>query len=284
MKKIRILAQVVGAITLGLLVVYGLLSLLGLAQLPSALASGISQQDAPYALTPAVINYQGTLRKIDGSLINDVFTMTFKLYNDPVGGTLLHEETIENVNVRDSLFTVLIGDTKPLDPEIFKGKVYVGVQVENDTEMVPRQRIAPAAFAIQLTNGVFVDRDGRVGVGTQDPQAQLEVNGNTKVTGNMNITGNAEMAGSLNVDGVITSLSTVPSDPVNVVTTKDYVDTKWPDGHYCILMAEGSCPAGFATGGIYVDGEDSDPSTSCSGNIGNSSCSTAGASFAFCCK
>lgn len=206
MKKFRILAQVVGAITLGMLVVYSLLSLLGLAQLPRALASGTSQE-APYTLTPPVINYQGMLRNIDGSLINDVFTMTFRLYDDPVGGSLLHEDEIANVNVRDSLFTVLLGDTTPLDPEIFKGAIYVGVKVENDIEMVPRQRLAPAAFAVQLTDGIFVDKDGQVGIGTQDPQAQLDVNGDATVGGSATVGGDLTVAGNvggdLTVDGNI---------------------------------------------------------------------------------
>ncbi|MBN2548091.1 MAG: hypothetical protein JXB15_02950 [Anaerolineales bacterium] len=231
MKKCQVLMQVVGMITVGLLAVYGLLALLGRGGLVVASASKAFDPEAPSVLAPPVINYQGTLRNIDGSLINDAFTMTFRLYDDPVGGNLLHSETIENVMVRDSLFTVLLGDTTSIDPEIFKGAVYVGVQVENDSEMVPRQRLAPVGFAVQLTDGVFVDRDGKVGIGTQDPQAQLDVNGNIQTAGSLSTTQGITTQGDITLAGKIDLLS--GSSIVKTIRPYDGLWGNWYSWTYC---------------------------------------------------
>jgi hypothetical protein len=192
MNKLRTLMQVIALIVLGLLVVYGLAAMLFGGQPLNVL--GAVLQD-PIPLTPPVINYQGYLRDMNGDPVEGTFEMTFRLYDEPAGGLLLHQEAIPNVVVRDGMFTVLLGDIVPLDAEYFKSTLYASVQVGTENEMLPRQRIAPAAYAVQLTDGVFVDSAGQVGIGNQDPQQQLDV------TGNMNLNGDAMLAGHVNIGG-----------------------------------------------------------------------------------
>jgi hypothetical protein len=227
---------------------------LAVAALAVSLWTGVrAQESSPEAALaiPTIINYQGTLRNIDGSLINDTLSMTFRLYNDLVGGSPLYEETIEDVNVRDSLFTVLIGDTKPIDPEIFKGAVYVGVRVGSDAEMAPRQRLAPVAYAVQLTDGVFVDRDGKVGIGNQDPQAQMDVSGDAAVSGNISmgsaaVGGNATVGGDLTVTGDIardgeTSIGPHYFDPIVVIKPWGSCGaTSWLDVDLSFIIPDGA--------------------------------------------
>jgi hypothetical protein len=170
-KKIQLVAQIVGLVTILVLCVLGVL----------ALASGDNPASAalgPASLSgvPNVINYQGMLRQPDGTVVNGAYTMTFRLYHDVTDGTPVHNETVQNVVVRDGLFTVLLGDTNPIGAGVFKDPVYVGIQVENDAEMQPRQRIAPVPYAVQLTDGVYVDESGDVGIGTANPDRPLSIN------------------------------------------------------------------------------------------------------------
>jgi hypothetical protein len=210
-KKIQLVAQIVGLVTILVLCIMGVL----------ALASGNNPASAalgPATLSgvPNVINYQGILRQPDGSVVNGSYTMTFRLYHDVTGGTPFHTDTLEDVVVRDGLFTVLLGDgddTNPIGAEHFGQPVYVGIRVENDAEMEPRQRIAPVPYAVQLTDGVYVDDSGDVGIGTITPEKKLDVAGDARVSGNADLSGrvgigtghhatyNLDVAGDARVSG-----------------------------------------------------------------------------------
>jgi hypothetical protein len=175
LKKIQLVAQIVGFVTIGLLSISGVLAITSDGS-PAWAALG---QASPSMSTPVpnVINYQGMLRRPDGSVINGTYTMTFRLYDSPEGGNVVHTEQLLNVVVRDGLFTVLLGDGdgNPIQAADFKDPLYVGIQVGNDAEMQPRQRIAPVPYAVQLTDGVYVAESGNVGIGTTSPQAKLHV-------------------------------------------------------------------------------------------------------------
>jgi hypothetical protein len=89
--------------------------------------------------------------------------------------------------VREGHFSVLLGNNKPIPPELFTGPDrFIGITVDSLDEMVPRQRFASAPYAMYAdhaaaltapngsgTHIVQVDSTGRVGVGTTSPQAQL---------------------------------------------------------------------------------------------------------------
>lgn len=175
-KKIQLLAQIVGFLTIGLLSIFGALSIAGDTSPAWAALGQASPSMNPRV--PNVINYQGMLRQADGSVINGTYNMTFRLYDSPTGGTPVHTETLTGVVVRDGLFTVLLGDAadNPIQAAAFQEPLYVGIQVAEDAEMQPRQRIAPVPYAVQLTDGVYVDESGNVGIGTTSPEAGLEIN------------------------------------------------------------------------------------------------------------
>jgi hypothetical protein len=166
LKRIERATQIVGLATILVLCVLGVLSLAS-GDKPEAAAL------APATLSgvPNVINYQGMLRQPDGTPINGTYSMTFRLYDEPTLGTLLHTETLTEVVVYDGLFTVLLGDAdgNPIDAVAFQNRLYASVQVGNDAEMEPRQRIAPVPYAVQLTDGIYVGEEGNVGVGNTDP-------------------------------------------------------------------------------------------------------------------
>lgn len=196
LNKIRLVAQVVGFAALMVLGLLGVLALAG-----RGIPAWASPTQASLSGVPNVFNYQGMLRHPDGSVVNGSYTMTFNLYDQVLDGTLWHSEVLTDVVVRDGLFTVLLGDTTPIPAAAFGGPLYMGIQVGDDGEMQPRQRIAPVPYAFQAqrayqadrayglsaadgdpADAVTVDNAGNVGVGTS-PVARLTVQGDERVRG-----------------------------------------------------------------------------------------------------
>jgi len=107
-------------------------------------------------VAPATFSYQGTLRQVDGALANGQFQLTINLYNVPVAGTSLYNESFPAVAVTDGLFSIVIGDQagKVLDPALFASpNIFLGVTVNSDAELLPRQRLHPVPLAMGLTAG-----------------------------------------------------------------------------------------------------------------------------------
>lgn len=252
-KKFNGIAQAVGYATLGLLAIYGLLTLLGSvpAVAKAGAALGLKAADAP-VISPT-FNYQGFLRNPDGSLATDVYTITAKIYDTLVAGSTLYTETFPNVTVRDGLFNVVLGDGprgQDLQSVFSATPRYIGITlVGQGDELSPRQRLHAVPWAMWATRAMTAT--------TLVPNAT--VNGLNGLTVN----------GDATVTGKVTSAPTASGDISTTVTTKDYVDTKWPDGHYCILRSGGSCPSGFSPGVIGFDTEDTDNADFFSGTWGD---------------
>lgn len=104
------------------------------------------------AAIPSTFSYQGTLRDVNGNLVNNTVKLTIGLYNVVTGGTALYAESFTNVNVRAGLFSVVVGDTVPIPTNIFTNfPLYLGITVDTDPEMLPRQRLHPVPWAMQAT-------------------------------------------------------------------------------------------------------------------------------------
>jgi hypothetical protein len=102
---------------------------------------------------PSAFSYQGVLRDANGNLINGAVNLKLKLYGDVTGGTALYSEDFANVNVRDGIFTVVVGDAQVLPISVFDTfPLYLGLSVNNDAEMLPRQRFHPVPYAMQATS------------------------------------------------------------------------------------------------------------------------------------
>ena len=102
------------------------------------------------ATIPNAFSYQGTLRMANGDLANGTFNITLNLYNVVTGGAALHSETFTNVVVRNGNFSVVVGDATAIPATLFdNANLYIGLTVAPDAEMLPRQRLFPAPWAIQ---------------------------------------------------------------------------------------------------------------------------------------
>jgi len=123
-----------------------------ISRMPVLVAAVLFYASTAFSAVPQIINYQGSLSDSGGNPVNATLNMTFSLYDVPSGaGTTLWQET-QSVDVNNGVFNVQLGtDTvgNPLSPSIFNNPIYLGVQVDSDSEMTPRQRVTSAAFAIR---------------------------------------------------------------------------------------------------------------------------------------
>jgi len=104
--------------------------------------------EAAYAV-PMTTNYQGFLRDtLDKPLTANV-NLSFTLYDASVGGTALWTETQSNIAVQDGIFGVILGSNQPIPENVLQKALYLGVKVNTDPEMQPRQVITSSLFAMR---------------------------------------------------------------------------------------------------------------------------------------
>jgi hypothetical protein len=95
---------------------------------------------------PMQINYQGYLTDENNMPVNKTVQITFKLYNQDVGGNMLWSEIRENVAVEAGIYAVVLSN---ITPDLFNGEPYLGVTIDDDVELSPRQKITSVVFAIK---------------------------------------------------------------------------------------------------------------------------------------
>jgi len=113
----------------------------------------------PGGSIPTPINYQGTLlNQSTGSPVpNGQYSIVFSVYSTSTGGSPLWQET-QTVDVEDGLFSVLLGAVVALDASIFDGSPrYLGIEVEGDGEMTPRQLLASVPYAFHAEDADTLD-------------------------------------------------------------------------------------------------------------------------------
>ncbi|RLC04937.1 MAG: hypothetical protein DRH34_03240, partial [Deltaproteobacteria bacterium] len=104
---------------------------------------------ASHAQVPGQMNYQGYLTDTDGKPLDGNYTMAFALYTVSAGGTAFWNET-QAISVAGGTYNVILGQLgTELDPVDFDGDIYLGVTIESDAEMEPRQKLTSTAFALK---------------------------------------------------------------------------------------------------------------------------------------
>ncbi|MFN8445752.1 MAG: hypothetical protein U0175_33490 [Caldilineaceae bacterium] len=161
----------------------------------SAWGASLWQSLAGTATVPPYLNYQGVLRDVEGKPMSGLQKMTFRIY-DRVSAPLNEARWTEehtDVTVRNGQFSVLLGNTNPVPPQLFTSPdLFIGVTVAPFDEMTPRQRLASAPYAMYAdhaaaltapngngSHAVHVDESGKVGIGVTSPQAQLQISATT---------------------------------------------------------------------------------------------------------
>jgi hypothetical protein len=98
-----------------------------------------------------LVNYQGILTDTGGSHITGAHSLTFKIYPDSTqGATALWTEQHLGVPVSDGLFNVILGGITPIpDGLLAVGPRWMGITVDSDLEMKPREEITAAVWAFR---------------------------------------------------------------------------------------------------------------------------------------
>ena len=102
---------------------------------------------------PGVLDHQGFLTDAQGAPITSTLQITFRIYDAPTGAGVLWQEDLQ-VSISAGLYHVLLGETNAFDSSLFDGSErYLAIEVNQDGEMVPRQRITsmPYAFTADTT-------------------------------------------------------------------------------------------------------------------------------------
>lgn len=181
---------------------------------------------AAYAV-PGTINYQGVLTDSVGAALSGEYQITFSLYADETGGEPVWIE-IQTVTVSGGIYTVQLGSSTLLDSVDFSAPYWLEVAVGAET-LSPRQALTSVPYAMRAQyadgvaansnftlgtqwisgdgddEGIFVDSDGRVGVGVNPTTANLEVTGDNGV-----LFGGTYDQGSIPVEGAGTRLMWYP--------------------------------------------------------------------------
>lgn len=102
---------------------------------------------------PQVMSYQGKLSDSGGHPVSGIHTMVFSIYDAPTGGNVLWTETwtgAQSVNVSNGIFNVELGSVQSISDAVFlKDTLYLGIKVNADNEMIPRQRVTSGTFAFR---------------------------------------------------------------------------------------------------------------------------------------
>jgi len=243
---------------------------------------------------PNLINYQGVLTDENGAGIFGIKKIEFRLYDKMIGGQeIWGPQIFESVTVVNGQFNVILGD-KDINNRLIvnafdSGDRYLGIKFGNTgddsnrlVEISPRQKILTIPYAINALSSLNAKNAENAENAESANTVQNEKIYVNPDNGNVGI-GNVKPSARLHVSGNIIAYTPTAE---NHVTTKDYVDNKWPDGHYCIFQAGGSCPSGFTGGEIIFDTEDNRNEDSCHGSYGDSGKvnTMSGIKLKLCCK
>jgi trimeric autotransporter adhesin len=105
----------------------------------------------------AVTTYQGRLTDNNGP-VNATVALEFRLYPTPAGGSALWTEQHGSIAISNGLFTVVLGQSNPLDGTLFDGSDrWLGISVNGGPELAPRSQLAatPYAIAARRVTGVI---------------------------------------------------------------------------------------------------------------------------------
>jgi hypothetical protein len=166
---------------------------------------------------PHQMNYQGQLTDELGAPLDTVVSMTFTIYNDSSGGTVLWTETQAGVEVSGGLFDVLLGSAPPIPDTVFADDwTWLGIQIGADPEIAPLTKLVtvPYAFRVATVDGAAGGNvygnlllHSSLYVGDYDGESgQLRITDGADNTiigygssGNLNIGGNLDVSGKATI-------------------------------------------------------------------------------------
>ena len=188
-----------------------------------------AQQDTS---VPPLINYQGMLTNANGNPMSGTKKLTFNIYDSATGTTVIWgPQVFDSVPLIGGRFNVILGSTDTSGRSItgaFSAKDrYLGIKVDSNTEIAPRQQILSAPFSLQSEHSA---KALKADVAETVQGTDLYVNPNN---------GDVSISKNLTVNGSIQSEQKKPAFFVNVWSD----DCNW--SHSYLGCPEGYTPAGY---------------------------------------
>jgi len=107
-------------------------------------------EDVLLVAGPPLFSYQGQLLNASGAPItNPSVAMTFRLFTTATGGTACWSES-RTVDVRNGVFSVLLGQITAINSACLAGDAYTELVVGGET-LTPRERLTSVAHAVQAS-------------------------------------------------------------------------------------------------------------------------------------
>ncbi len=175
---------------------------------------------AAWAQVPPMMNYQGYLTDTGGAPLSGDYDLAFSIHDSVTGGAELWSEAHAAVPVSDGLFSVLLGETNPLDTTVFANEAWLELEVDGET-MDPRVRVVSVgySFVAAVAHSVAPDavdsaaiRDGEIVNADVSATAAIDV---SKLSGVLPLAG-----------GTLTGTLALAGDPAQdaEAATRRYVD------------------------------------------------------------
>jgi hypothetical protein len=176
------------------------LSVLALLLVGARQVGALNRVLAPAAQTMgdsfSTFNYQGRLADTSGQPEDGTFAMSFAIYDAATDGNLIWGPEEHTVEVSDGLFSVGLGSktTGGIPTSVWRGDRYLEITVNNEAlaprELLRGQPVSHLALDVvagtitsthlmdgAVTTGKLNLMEGKLGVGTDDPQGRFQVVG-----------------------------------------------------------------------------------------------------------
>jgi site-specific recombinase XerD len=179
-----------------------------------------SDPDGP----PRMITFTGKLSRADLSPITANTNLRFGIYNDSTGsGSAMLWEEVQPVNPDENgSFTTVLGRIRILPQHLFtdNAKLYIGMTVENESELTPRKQIPTEVFAAtaDAVQGMRPITDPNAG--EKNTLLALDSSGNLSIGGKADPTFQAT-GGSFTLSGQTLILTTTPGSNTDVILSPD---------------------------------------------------------------
>ncbi len=96
---------------------------------------------------PEKISYQGKITDPGGIAIDGNHSMSFWLFDDSSGGSILWTESHPSVEIEKGLFRVVLGEYNPIDVD-FDGDYYLAIAIDHEM-LTPRIELTSEAYAFR---------------------------------------------------------------------------------------------------------------------------------------
>ena len=137
---------------------------------------------------PQTISYQGVLKDASGVVVpNGDYSLTFKLYDLPSGGSALWNET-KTINVVGGIINTQLGSVTPITSATIVGAAWLGITIGTGSELTPRITLSSVPYSFMSMN---VPNGSITAIKIADAQVVKSLNGlkdNVNLVAGSNIT------------------------------------------------------------------------------------------------